>query len=214
MQNYSILKDHFDKLILGGHRYGNGLEPIRDSYKTMFNLGIGLLDVYQTNFSIKNNPLDGIITLVGPYGKDVDEYPCGIIQCGNNVYVVDHFVDDILRGISDDIAKEYAYHIYGVINRVVSMDAFFKSDSDAYANPFIATIKCIPFYLTYHHVRDTGLLEKVSISLFEDLLEKYIVSSGEDIDSIMNSISSSRYCTDYESIYRIMTDKGTIPLFY
>ena len=45
---YSLLKHHFDKLILGGYPryfYGNGLEPIRDTYEKAFNRKINLLDV-------------------------------------------------------------------------------------------------------------------------------------------------------------------------
>lgn len=206
---YAVLKKHFDKLIYGAG-YPGGLEPIRDTYERAFNIKINLYDVYQTNSKFYRNPLNGIITLIGPKSNNV--IPSGIIPCNNDVFSVNVFDEDIFKDSDSIDAESYIYDVYKSMKNVVEMDTFYSCDSKARENPYLAFIKCCPLYFTFHHIKDTKpeLLKK---DVFIDLIEKYIVVAS-DSNAIYESMLSTKYSTDIDIIYNTITAKNTVELFW
>ncbi|MCM1235484.1 MAG: hypothetical protein NC489_35745 [Ruminococcus flavefaciens] len=212
-ENYAILKEHFDMLILGGHRYSNGCEPIRMVYQKAFGRKIPLLDIYESEMRIKHNPIEGLITLVGPY-DDLGEYPTGFISVGDRVMCVNHFTDEITKGIPDGYQREYIEQVYNVINSVISMDKFYRSDHDAIASPHVALIRLYPFYLTFHHALKIGFLNNQDVSsLFIHILEREILYGEEQIKKLIDSLESNPYSIDSCDVYRTMTCCGQLDLF-
>ena len=209
--DYSILKQHFDKLIYGGgYPINNGLEPIRDSYERAFNRKINLFDVYETKFRLHTNPLSGIVTLVGP---EQDDVPSGIIGCYNNVFSVNILPDSIFRGINPENGFEYINTVYNAMENVVQMDTFHVSDTMAWRNPYLVFIKCCPFYFTYHHIRDSQP-QLMDDYIFKKFLERYIVANDEDIDVVYDSVKNSKFSADSDIIYKTMTVGNKVELLY
>lgn len=210
---YVALKHHFDKLLCGGYQqnfYGSGFEPVRDTYERAFGKKINLFDVYQTALGIPHNPINRLITLIGPNGSDLD-IPTGIMMSGSEITCVNALTEDIFKGIPEKDASIYVNAVYQSIQNVIMMDRFYADDRTARENPYMIFIKACPFYFTFHHIKECAphlLKEKV----FLTILEKYI-ATGEDADKILESISSVKFSPDSEIIYSTMTCKNSVDLF-
>ena len=209
---YITLKHHFDKLLCGGYQqnyYGSGFEPIRDTYERAFGRKINLFDVYQTALAIPHNPINRLITLIGP--NNCDDIPTGIMMSGSEITCVNTFTEDIFKGIPESEAGSYINSVYESMENVIVMDRFYADDHTARRNPYMIFIKSCPFYFTYHHIKECAphLLKK---DIFMTLLEKYI-ATGEDAEKVLESISTNKSSQDSELIYATMTCKNTIELF-
>lgn len=210
---YVALKHHFDKLLCGGYQtnyFGSGFEPIRDTYERAFGRKINLYDVYQTAIGISHNPINRIITLIGP--ENDEPISTGIMMSGPDIVSVNTFTEDIFKGIPESEAGNYISEVYNSIANVVSMDRFYASDTIARENPYMTFIKACPFYLTFHHVKECCphlLKDKV----FMEILEKYIVT-GEDAEKVLDSVKSTKFNQDSEIIYATMTCKNSVDLFW
>lgn len=204
---YTVLKEHFDRLINGGFPYSNSLEPIRDTYEEMFERKINLYDVYQTPIKISTNPINGIITLIGPEDDELKE---GIMPNDRDIVSVNVMPESILKGISEDMSSWYINKVYKSIQNVVMVDRFFIKSPHARLvdNPFIVFTKCISFYLTFHHIKDSAP-EAFDENIFKDILCKYIALDDIDVDKIYESTNSNKYTDDVNRIYLIMTANGT-----
>lgn len=208
---YSILKEHFDKLILGGYPQSTGLEPIRSTYENAFNMNINRQDVYQTKFNIPTNPIKGIITLLGPNPKDDTDIPTGLIGMDeSNVYYITHFTNDILK-VTDEYAKNYIRNVFEAMRFIMEFDQFcinpFKHASN---NPYIATIYAYPFYFTFQHIR-TCFPHLIDHDEFFNILEQYYMDS-EFIPEVLKSLKENKYSDDTEVIHSLISCKNTIPI--
>ena len=208
---YCILKDHFDKLILGGYPQSTGLEPIRSTYENAFNMNINRQDVYQTKFNISTNPIKGIITLLGPNPKDGEYIPTGLIGMDeNNVFYVTHFTNDILKA-SDEYAKSYIRDVFETMRNIVGFDSFcidpFKHANN---NPYIATVYAYPIYFTFQHIKK-ALPHLMDHDEFFNIMEQYYMDS-EFIPDVLKSLKENKYSDDPEIIYSIMSCKNTVPI--
>lgn len=205
---YAILKHHFDRLIFSSS-IGTGLEPIRDTYEVAFGMKIHQFDIYQTQLKSSRNPINAIVTLVGP--EQERTVPTGIISSANDICSVSVFWDDIFKGIRSEDGPSYINTVYHAMDNVVMMDRFYASDIVARENPHMTFIKACPFYFTYHHIKES-LNHLLDEKVFIELLEKYI-ANPDDVGEIMKSISTRKYSADPEVIYSTMTCNGTIELF-
>ena len=208
---YCILKEHFDKLILGGYPQSTGLEPIRSTYENAFNMNINRQDVYQTKLNISTNPIKGIITLLGPEPKDNSVIPTGLIGMDeNNVFYVTHFTNDILK-VSDEHSKSYIKGVFEAMKSIVEFDSLcidpYKHASN---NPYIATLYAYPIYFTFHHIKN-ALPHLIDHEVFFDILEQYYMDS-EFIIEVLKSLKENKYSEDPEIIYSIMSCKNTVPI--
>ena len=208
---YCILKDHFDKLILGGYPQSTGLEPIRSTYENAFNMNINRQDVYQTKFNISTNPIKGIITLLGPNPKDGEYIPTGLIGMDeNNVFYVTHFTNDILKA-SDEYAKSYIRDVFETMRNIVEFDSFcINSFKHASNNPYIATVYAYPIYITFQHIKK-ALPHLMDHDEFFNIMEQYYMDS-EFIPDVLKSLKENKYSDDPEIIYSIMSCKNTVPI--
>ena len=208
---YADMKTHFDKLFTGGYRV-YGLEQIRDVYQYAFGSKVYLYDIFSTPLKVGNNSINKMMTLVGPV--DDEELKSGIIPCLNDLCCVSIFDKDYLMGLTEDNISEYTMEVYNAMCNIMHADPLYNM-SDAYAreNPYCAFLKCLPFYFTFHHVKyvEPDLVDKTPA--FSTILEKYICSSDEDAEKIMESLNSTRYSADFEDIYSTMTCKNTVELF-
>ena len=208
---YSLMKEHFDKLILGKFPRSTGLEPIRDTYSIALNTSINLQDVYETRLGISTNPIKGIITLVGPYPEDNIDLPSGLVGFNeNDVYYVNHLSEEIFTGIDDNLAKYYINEIFCTMYGIMDFDKFKISEIKARYNPYAELLYAYPFYFTFHHIKES-VPYIFKEEYFIDLLNKYY--NGDYADDIIESISTNRYTNDAEQIYSIMNCKNTIDSF-
>lgn len=206
--NYAVLKQHFDKLIKGGHPTSSGLEPIRDTYETSFNTKINLYDVYKSRIGVSTNPIGSIVSLVGPEA----DLTTGIMLSNNEIVCVNQFPSDILRGL-DSSDTWYIRYVYDAISSIMSMDRFNLPDSMALDNPYITMIKALPLYFTFYHVKESApLLMDASESAFKDIIEKYVVY-GDDVATLYDSLNTRKYTQDFETAYAILTVNNSIELF-
>lgn len=208
---YSILKEHFDKLILGGYPQSTGLEPIRSTYENTFNMNINRQDVYQTKFNISTNPIKGIITLIGPEPKDGNDIPTGLIGMDeNNVFYISHFTNDILKP-SDEYAKSYIRSVFEAMRQITEFDQFCVNPfKNASIHPYVATLYAYPFYFTFQHIR-TALPHLIDHDEFFNILEQYYMDS-EFIPDVLKSLKENKYSDDTEVIYSLMSCKNTISI--
>lgn len=222
ISEYEPLKYHFDRLMLGEpinalntriQKINSGLEPIRTTYEKSFGININSLDVYETNISLKNNPVSRIITLVGPFGENGDDYPCGVMYSNGEIVCVNHFSDNINRGLSREEVPVYAGEVYAIMDTIVSMDQLCKSDLDAINNPYITLLKSYPFYFMVNHLKSIGMINELPGDFFLSILEKYILYDRDDIKMLMDSLLYSEYSNDPEVIYYQMTCGNRILLF-
>lgn len=210
---YAVLKKHFDRLFVGGYP-GNGFEPIRTVYETAFDRKINLFDVYQTELKCAHNPISAIITLVGPTSDD-SILSTGKIMCDNSVVYVESLSDSILKGIDKDDFDGYVNFVYQCMREVVHMDRFYAaSDEEARRNPYVAFVKCIPMYFTFHHIKEHVSSDVFSLNPFKELMDKYILADEELTPKVLESLNNTKYSEDPCLIYRAMTCANTIELFY
>ena len=208
---YAILKQHFDKLLVGGFS-GTGLEGIRDVYERMFNRRINLYDVYQTNLRFNHNPVGSIITLVGPDLKDDDpEIPEGFMPYEKGIGLVSLMSDDILKGVRSEDANWYSNAVYKAIDSVISKDPFYGGDMAARNNPHTAFLRLAPFYFTYHHL-DSCAPSAIDYDVLHNLVEKYITT--DDIDKIIDTVKKDKYTTEEEGIYYTMSAHNSIECIF
>ena len=208
---YSSMKDHFDKLILGGYPANTGLEPIRTTYEKAFDTAINLIDVYESSIEVSTNPVQSIITLVGDPENDI---PTGLIATGGKLAFVSHVDNSIFKPFSDErIAKSYIEFIYNAMLGIVKMDILHKSDREADGNPYLILLKAFPLYFTFHHIK-TAKPELLKFENFEDIFEKYIANSTEDAVEIFESLNSKEYTRDIDLIYSAVTSNNTVCLFW
>lgn len=205
--DYAIIKEHFDRLFIGGYPYSNGLEPIRDVYEQMFDRKINLYDVYKTDFTkFRNNPTDSITTLVGPEPNESENFPDGFIPCRNSITFVNVLPESIFKGIDQDQASWYINSIYNCIDAIVSKDSFYGYRS-ARNNPHTAFLRLIPIYLTYHHVLDCASY-LIDDEIFQDIIDRDVTN-----ENLLEQLKNSKYSTIEEEIYSMLTDKNKIQLF-
>lgn len=210
---YNNLKYHFDRLITAPIPANSVGDPIRDVYKRVFNQKIGLYDVFRTEISITTNPIRYIISLVNTKEPNDDvEMTEGIMFSNYDIVHTSVFEKEVRGGITESDASGYISRVYGIMDSIISMDIMYQSDKLARSNPYLAYIKVLPFYLTFHHVKDC-LPALMKEDIFKNILEKYIVADPESINSIMKSINCNRYSSDIEAVYTIMTCNNTVKLF-
>lgn len=216
--SYFILKEHFDNLLKGRFPRSTGMEPIRDTYEESFGMNINLLDVYQTNVSIKNNPMHGIITLVGPEKEDTI-IPTGFISTRNSdVFYINHLTEDIFMQNTDN-EKYYINSVFNTIRDIIKRDRFYEpSEELARKNPHCVLLYVYPFYLTFHHIAHTWP-EALKEKYFYNILESWYTDITRDseynksiIDKCLESIYQSKYTTNPNQVYSIMTCNNTIEI--
>lgn len=215
--NYSAMKHHFDKLISGGYP-GNGLELIRSTYEDAFGMKVNREDIYQTKLQVANNPIRGIITLIGPEPTgDRREIPTGIISMSDaEIFYVNHFTDDLLKGFDEDSENGEAYvnSVFSAMNTIVNADRTIKlkcCTGDFGVSHHMNRLASYAFYFTFHHIRD-NFPQLLNNAYLYDILEKWYTSDPDDINSIIKSVSSNKYSEDPDKIYSIMTLNGTIEI--
>lgn len=207
---YGTLKHHFQKIFKAVGTQSpwrnNGLEPIRTVYEDMFGRKLGLYDIYETMFRVPNNPIAGIITIVGPEpGEDDPEIITGILPYRNELVYVNFIPNDIYKGIENlsmDSANLFIWEIYEAISRIVSYDPIYSSRA---TDPYNVFLHVLPLYLTFHIVAH-DMPEVLYAEELNDLIERYYSSEQEKLYQIL---VNSNYYPDIERIYATMTEKGT-----
>lgn len=209
---YALMKEHFDKLVLGGYPQNTGLEPIRSVYNHTFNMGINRHDIYQTSILIPTNPINAIVTLLGPAkGKDDIDIPTGLIgENENKVYYVNHITNDVFKN-PDKYGKDYIENVFDTMHMMIKFDRFYL-DPFKYGinNPYIATIYSYPIYFTFQHIR-TALPDLMDNTAFVDIMEKYYMEK-EYIPKVIEGLKTCRYTDDPQKIYSIMSCNNTISI--
>lgn len=210
--SYTVLKHHFNKLIMGGYPNNTGMEPLRDTYEEAFDKKIGLYDIYETAINNQHNPISYICTLIGPDSDE--EIPGGILwqdNGRNSIVSVNVFSENILKGnMEDKEADEYIISVYKAMHNVIQMDRFYKSDTIAKNNPYMIAIKCIPLWFTFFHIQDC-MPRLYNRKVFKNLIEKYLYS-GSLSDDIISNIENSKYSEDLNKIYNSITYGNKIKL--
>ncbi len=208
---YSTMKNHFNELYRGAYKKSNGLEMIRNIYKDMFSKKIGMYDVYESSINTDTNPVDTIVSLVGP--RPEDYIPSGLIRYYKRTGVVNIIPNTYLdEGITKETFKSYINIVYNAMNNIVRFDNLWLPDREAADNPFSVFIKSCPFYFTFHHAMEC-IPEMIVEEEFKNLLLKNLVSDDEEADAILNSISGNKCSNKMEDIYKIMTVSNSVDLF-
>lgn len=208
---YAKLKDHFDKLVLGGYPKNTRLEPIRTTYEDMFDMRIDRQDVYETKLLIPSNPISSIITLVGPETDSNDNcIPTGLIGSNeSNVHYINHFTSDSFMD-NEESNEKYIKEVFRIMYDIMEYDRFaINLYKNIPSNPYVCTLSTYPFYFTYHHAKEV-YPNLITSKVFYELLEKYYVDEKDLQDKLMDSLYNSKYTPDTERIYSIMTCKNTI----
>lgn len=210
---YNNLKYHFDRLIIAPIPVNSVGDPIRDVYKRVFNQKVGLYDVFRTEISVPTNPIRYAISLINTKEPDENiELTDGIMFSNYDIVHTSVFEKEIRGNISESDASGYINKVYKIMDSIISMDAMYTSDKFARDNPYMVYVKVLPFYLTFHHVKDS-LPTLMKEDVFKNILEKYIIADPESIDKVMTSIKRNRYSSDIEQIYTIMTCNNSVKLF-
>lgn len=206
---YVVLKQHFNKLIFGGYPASNGLEPVRDSYAKTFGKKINLYDVYRTPFRAAGNPIESIITLIGPDDPN-GEMSEGIIACEREITSINIISESILKGIDETMIDEYTQEVFNAMKRVIEMDRSYKSSAQAKGNPYLQVVRFLPLYLTFHHEFEC-ISNVMNERVFLDLIEKYYVA-GDSAVKLLESMKTKKYTEDIAEIYNTLTCDNTIDL--
>ena len=215
---YNAMKIHFDRLLLSGFRnlsnnYFHGAEPIAFAYKKAFNKPIGSYAIHETRLNVETNPfVKSIITIIGPEDDDRD-LPDGIIMCEGEIAHVNIFTTNIYKGIDSSNIKYYTASVYYSMDSIIQCDTFYKPEYIARNNPFMKAIRMLPFYFTYHHIKDCAPLY-FKPEDFRTYLEKYLVNGAESIDLLLDYMETRRYSDNIYDIYSTMTVEGQIDDFY
>ena len=210
---YNNLKYHFDRLITAPIPANSVGDPIRDVYKKVFNQKVGLYDVFRTEIAVPTNPIRYAVSLLNTKEPNDDiELMSGIMFSNYDIVHTSIFEKEVRGGIFESDAAGYINKVYGIMDDIISMDMMYKSDKYARSNPYLVYIKVLPFYLTFNHVKDC-LPALMKEDVFKSILEKYIIADPESINKVMTSINRSRYSSDIEQIYTIMTCNNTVKLF-
>lgn len=208
---YAAMKTHFDKLLTGnyGNNYFRGAEPIRSTYIKAFGQQINMYNVHETAFKVETNPcIKSLISLIGPISED-RELPEGIMMCDTGLAHVSIFTAEINRGISADNVDSYVETIYSYMDTIIRSDLFYQPESIARSNPYMKLVRLMPFYFTFHHIKDCapGYL---GTEAFTSLLEKYLVNGQESIEKLLKHLSGGKCSSDAFAIYNAMTIGGEI----
>lgn len=216
---YSILKDHFNKLLFGGYPNNSGLETIRDAYPRTFGIGINLHDVYSTPLRIRSNNISEIITLIGPEEEEINEddiftYPTGIMANINNIVYLNIFNEDILKGLNGKDALRYAIKVHNIMLDIVLNDSLYPHPNKVSRKkqPLYEFVKSVPLYFTYHHIKDCIPCVLENDDNFMQIIEKYY-TCGEDALKLLKSLENNKYSEKIEDIYRTVSCDGTIEFF-
>jgi len=206
---YFVLKDHFDKLLLGGYP-GNGLEQIKDTYQFAFGTKIHLYDVYQTNLRVMNNPINKIITLVGPDNPDLK---MGIIPCLDDMNCVSVFDKEYFMGLTTESINDYAMQVYSAMVTIVSADHLFSlvDPISRMSSPYSSFLNFCPLYFTFHHIKTVAPDLMCDCNTFISILDRYTCNE-EDAEKILDFLYKSKYSPCFEDIYSAMTCNNTVEL--
>ena len=223
---YSSLKNHFDTMIMGGRRRfrPDGFETIRYTYEIVYGIKIPLFDIYKERIGCDSNPIAFIATLTGPESK-IDDLPTGIMVDSDYVVYAHAINESLLSFITDGDIELYIQEIYAALDDIISNDKFYQSDKLAQSNMLICVTRCLPFYITFFHVKT--LMENSSISgdpekigknasnAFKSILEKYVTANDEDSDTLLTHLldRNTKFSDTIEIIYRQMTYNNTLELF-
>ena len=206
---YIALKNHFDRVFKSGHP-GNGLEQIRDTYFYAFNKFLGQYSIYQTPIRLANNPVNTLVTLIGPQS---DNIPVGIVPCLNTINSVSCFSNEYFLSIDSSNISKYIDDIIQSMESTMSADSLYNCDPSV--GPYIKFLKTLPMYLTYHHVKgiNSELVNSQKSQFCEWMLKHMICKSEKDAESIFDSISENKFVSTFEKIYKVITCENTISLF-
>lgn len=214
--NYSKMKLHYDMLIRGSYPRNNGLESIRSTYENAFNTSINLFDVYESTLQVSNNPINRLITLVGPDSSE-KKLPKGIIGLDDeNCAFIDIITNDILKGDTDAMTmRDYIDMVFSSMCQIVNAGPFELSFSSNHTplkvQPNIILLRSYPFYFMFHHIKES-FPNRFRLDYFNSILSRHYASNSEEIEKILTSIDEHKYSTDPDRIYSIMTCKNTISI--
>lgn len=222
---YAILKEHFDDLlnitIRGFSNFGYVYEDLRDAYDQMFDMRINRVEIHRTALKIPSLPIGAIATLVEPedYEKDLET---GLMPTERAVVSVNNVNETLLSAIAHkrankDQIREYSLFVYQAMKNVVEWDVFYSNDYKARSNPYVLTVKILPFYFALKHVsewccsKDDDL--KVVKQAFRDIIERDVSPMEEYVERILDNIIERPFTMSIHEIYRIVTLKGECDLF-
>ncbi len=220
---YFYLKDHFDRVLLNMNNRSS--EYIRDTYETAYKTQINLFDVYQDDIKVANNPIDSICTLVGPDDR-VDNVPDGIMVDRFGVVYTHVIGTSTVQLLNSKNITSYVREIHNACREVISRDQFYGNDKEARNNMLVAATRCLPFYITFCHIKGIITDHRGSFAESDDfydklnkeyvsILTKYIVdtidSANEIIDYLLDN--SRKMDADICNIYNLMTCSNTVELF-
>lgn len=219
---YFDLKDHFTKALLNVSNRNS--EYIRDTYEAAYNTQINMFDVYQDDIRVSKNPIDSICTLIGPDNR-VDDIPDGIMVDRFGVVYTHVIGTELVKSVNSRNIALYVREIHNACREIISRDPFYGTDKEARNNMLVAVTRCLPFYITFCHIKyimnECNVITE-SEEFYENLnkeyvaiLTKYIVDTIDSANMIIDSLlaNSRKLDGDIASIYRFMTCNNTIELF-
>lgn len=208
---YVAMKTHFDKLLKGeySNNYFRGAEPIRSTYEKAFGQQINMYNIHETSFKVESNPcIKSLISIVGPITDD-RVLPEGIMMCDSGIAHVSVFDTEINKGIMAENIDSYVNTIYGYMDAITRSDSFYQPEPISRSNPYMKLIRMIPFYFTFHHIKEYDY-EYLRMPIFHLLLEKYILSDNDCIDKLLTNLSKGKCSSDPCVIYNAMTVNGEL----
>ena len=208
---YSSIKDHFDKIILGGHPLSNGLEPIRDTYEKMISAKIPQYDIYWSSMEIRTNKINSIFTLVSVDEKySIDKLSYGLMPYSTNLIGYCNILPPEVRFMKiGNNATKYIRNIYHTIESIAEFDDLYDSSNKS---PHCIFLRAMPIYLTFHHINTVA---PYAIDEYEDefirLCNKLTTDESAGYD-MFHYMKQNRFYRSEEDIYRILTVDNTIKL--
>lgn len=210
---YMVLKDHFDKLFTTPYN-GTRCENIRDTFKNGLGVGIGDYDVYTTNISIANNPVNCFTTIVGADPEDFD-IPTGIIPSYKELHSVNFIDREYFLGLFEENTLDYFVTVFDAIENILQADSLYSIRiSLSNPNPYLEFLHMLPIYIAFNHVRyvDADRIEVLRKPIL-NWLEKFACDSMEDAKNIYNSMVNNKYYDTFEKIYKVITCDNNVILF-
>lgn len=217
---YAGLFEHFDTLLHydDSCSFISSMDPIRDVYEKFGNK-TGMMDICKTRVQFIQNPIQFITAFLVHYEYNFDLND-GLIPYDDIpvfVYTIPKSVLDNIRIGNYDSGNAIGFirTMYDVISSIVSFDPLYTTnDLKALRNPYLASIRCIPFYFTYKIAQKYFIGETMKDDIndeFRHILSKYFIDPDSgDINRVIESVKKSKFSPFLDDIYSAMTDKGQV----
>lgn len=207
---YAAIKTHFDRLF-NNMAFPIDFDHTRSVYSNAFNIPTAAYPMYAQPLKVMNNPINRIVTFAVNKSLDVDKVPYGIMPSINGIDYI-HILDyEFGNGITEKNLENYIRHVYRYISDIVSYDKFADADG---RTPYGIFLRACPIYFTYHHIDSVAgnIASEMSLPIFNNFADE-IVKNENDIEALLESISSTTYNPTFESICSVVTCKNTIELY-